>query len=546
MKYFTIFTNNNTICRHGIDIIGFSSDGDCRLLSAMKSRINFDLTPNIDSIKRLNSSPICVQDTIHIGTKLRNRLLNSSIALYIGTKVASTTHIKALLSSVPKEVHALVQSDIFPEDRQNYKSLEKIMDNRVLNAMITHVADSEATVMYLEICKLITSSFTKTNLKPIERLHRIWYATYFLRCWRKWILSENEYSLAENFISSNAYTCVEINAHALVAIIVKLRYSQQQNLFQPSFFASQPCEEVFRMMRSMGTINYTKINFALNELFHMIARVEIMNKTVYSNNEIIFPRVKLNEAESSADFPSDEEIKNAMENARKTAIEKAAQFGIYFTANEITLTELQFRQVADISIENESELEFVEESTLANELERNTQDNTAELFVDVVDADGSTRKIRKSTLIWMLSERNEKLSSDRLKRVQGSTDAKLTKKFKSNLWGESSNSSGNILKSDELKIGEWALFKINEESIPTSSRDVIARINGHLIGTVLGFRYIDANSSKQFKVNYVSTVGQEENKNIGILAIFYSCENGHLKLCCHNQTAGHRKRFDES
>lgn len=39
-------------------------------------------------------------------------------------------------------------------------------------------------------------------------------------------------------------------------------------------------------------------------------------------------------------------------------------------------------------------------------------------FVVVKDINGANRVVRKPTLIWMLCEPSEKLSKDRLKRVQ--------------------------------------------------------------------------------------------------------------------------------
>jgi len=81
----------------GIHIVGFSSDGDTRLLEAMeiscKEQIN--LNPNSNqteedsynmswtwyhmgqnySSNTLNESQICIQDCVHIATKLRTQLL---------------------------------------------------------------------------------------------------------------------------------------------------------------------------------------------------------------------------------------------------------------------------------------------------------------------------------------------------------------------------------------------------------------------------------------------------------------------------------------
>lgn len=257
----------------------------------MKVRTKFNLYPCIDAFRHINVDTfISVQDLIHIGTKLRNRLLNSSIVLYLGTHIVSISHINQLIERCAKEIHGLVRSDVFPEDRQNYRSLEKMMEDRVLNALAEYVADSEATVEYLKICKMLTSSFLENNLMPIERIINIWYALYFLRIWRKWITTHNEYSLKENFISSNAFNCVEINAHALIEIIIKLRSTGQPNLFLPWMFSSQPCEHMFRSFRSMGTANFTKINFTLHELFQMVSRMEMIQKIIHSHIGLEFPR----------------------------------------------------------------------------------------------------------------------------------------------------------------------------------------------------------------------------------------------------------------
>lgn len=211
------------------------------------SKMKFILTPGFNLAEILadiiTNYLLCVQDSIHIGTKMRNRLLNSSIILYMGNKIVSIVHVIILLEKVLKEIHGLTYYDIVPEDRQNYSSLQKLMETRVIEALEQNVAHSETTVMYLKLCKQITSSYLDDNLEPLDRIYSIWHALYFLRCWRLWIKSrDNEYTLSENFISRNLYLCVELNSHALVCLIRKLRSDQQGDLFVPSNFASQPCE----------------------------------------------------------------------------------------------------------------------------------------------------------------------------------------------------------------------------------------------------------------------------------------------------------------
>lgn len=74
------------LAKEGIEILGYSSDGDSRLLKAM--RIESGLSRHI-TVADLNlptawnqsqwfysefaPKRLCVQDTVHIGTKLRTR-----------------------------------------------------------------------------------------------------------------------------------------------------------------------------------------------------------------------------------------------------------------------------------------------------------------------------------------------------------------------------------------------------------------------------------------------------------------------------------------
>lgn len=119
-----------------------------------------------------------VQDTMHIGTKLRNRILKSSIVLPLGNKQISQSHLKLLIKTVSKTTHGLMINDVNPKDRQNFSSYEKMSSERVRNALSKHVVDSEGTVIYLEKCQQITSSFLQHDLAPLERIYRIYNAVF--------------------------------------------------------------------------------------------------------------------------------------------------------------------------------------------------------------------------------------------------------------------------------------------------------------------------------------------------------------------------------
>lgn len=190
--------------------MGVSSDGDWRPLNSMRFRSKFDFNPlsetgyNILSIEELLEELCYIQDMIHIGTKLRNRILKTSVSLPFGTKIISQSHLKILLDNVPKHKHGLVYKDVSPEDRQNFASLEKLMEERVWEALKQNVFDSDATIVYLKICKWITSSYLDVKLPPIERVYRIWKALFILRFWRNWILRSSRLNLKDNFITENA------------------------------------------------------------------------------------------------------------------------------------------------------------------------------------------------------------------------------------------------------------------------------------------------------------------------------------------------------
>lgn len=226
-------------------------------------------------------------------------MLKFSINLPMGSYQVSVTHLKILIKTVRKEVHGLVLSHICPEDRQNVSSFEKITSERVLSALVKYVPQSEATIKYLELSRDITNAFTDVDLSPLERVHLVWKSLYFFRCWRKWISSYEfvKYNLEDNFISQNAFTCLEINAYGLLHLIKKFRESNQPQLFLITLFSSQNCESTFRQLRSITTANWTKINFSMIDLLHAMSRIELQNDIAYFRlcDTAIFPRVSVSQ-----------------------------------------------------------------------------------------------------------------------------------------------------------------------------------------------------------------------------------------------------------
>lgn len=218
-----------------------------------------------------------IQDTIHIGTKLRNKMLQASGFLLMGRKQVSVAHLKSLINNTSKDKHGLVYTDICPKDRQNYGSLVKVMDSRVIENLKKYVPDSQATQAYLKLCRNVTSAFTDPVLAPLERIERIWESIFFLRIWHSWLIDlvnktkgRKDYTLQDNFITENAYSCIELNGHSLIQLIIIVRESNNAEHFLPTLYNSQTCEEFFRRIRAMSTANWTRINMSVLEVLHLI------------------------------------------------------------------------------------------------------------------------------------------------------------------------------------------------------------------------------------------------------------------------------------
>lgn len=430
------------LAKFGIKVEGVSSDGDPRLLSAMCHNMLF--------IKEIDVS----QDSIHIGTKTRNKL-NNVEELPMGNAKVSVNDLKKLLK-VDKSIHGLCLSDISPVDRQNFASFEKITSNRVLNALNMYVPNSEATIKYLQLGRDVVSSYRDFDLKPCERIERMWRSVYFLRIWREFIKKTPKYTLKEKFITSNTYSCIEVNARTLLSLIRKMRDEQRPHHFLPTLFQSQTCEHTFRQLRAMGTTNFTKINFSVLEVLYMLGRVEALNRILHlklNNNGIIIPKFEVEKKRTKIyELPSDKEITEALNRARSEAISEANKFGMNLDETDLENYALPYKRHIDTDTDAETDFETDMESDHESDDELNSyyrgesdesndediteiegieeivENNDEKPFVEMVNENGTVKKIRKSSLVWILSERGSKLSNDRLKRVQSMRQVPLRKR----------------------------------------------------------------------------------------------------------------------
>lgn len=484
----------------------------------MKSMM--DQSKLFDPDRQINSFNISaiafVQDTIHAVLKLRNKMINPTIVLPMGDRQVSVAHLKMLIYNHPKSIHGLVLSDVCPDDHQNFGSFEKVMEEKVLEALAQNVPGSSATILFLKISQEISSSYMDCTLSPTERVYRIMHALYFLRIWRKWIIKNKNFTLKDNFITLNAYLCVEINAYYLIHLIFKFREEKEKEQFLVHLFSSQTCESTFRQMRSLSTINWTKVNFSLLELFHSIGRVEILTDIVYNklaDVEIIFPRVTDKVGKITVfELPSNEELQEAIDRAKQSAIIDAKNFGMEINnVDDIRceyVTNIKQKKKSDKNLDanDSNEIDLLDDSLQNLKIDRpNSSEENPTSFVEV-----SGKKVRKSSVVSLLSTGKTTLSNDRLRRVQNQSES--SRKHLNFLDGKPKSI---IHQSKYLCIGDWCVFHTIEKK--KNYETVVDRV---VVGVVIGFQRISTGKA-QWQRKYDGDYIDVTDENLEVLSSWH-------------------------
>lgn len=394
----------------GIKITNIASDGDPRLLMAMKvlSRIGQSNRSYLDCEWFSCGGYVettFTQDYVHIITKLRNRILKYSRIFPIADRIISSSHLKYLIDNVSKDKHLLTYSDIEPKDRQNFPSAEKVCSEKTMQCLLEYVPGSQGTVVYLKAMRKILDAFQRTELTSEERIYSIWYACFFARAWRSWILNSEKskkseqkkpkkyYTLKENFISSNSYTCIELNAHALVKqvlvedkacdnLVQKPIPCKKPKFFSSSLFDSQVCESVFRQVRSFTSTFCTVVNFTILEIINRVRKIQLQNEIMTtSEGKIKFPRFEKKTDEIEKNIVNDrqafnglnrEEIITNIEKAKEAVITDLDDLGVDISKLDFhcqvpaAYEEALTQSYSDVESESDSDSEYQSEDESPN------------------------------------------------------------------------------------------------------------------------------------------------------------------------------------
>lgn len=274
----------NELKKANIDVITISSDSDPKYNSAMRklSKLGSSsaLLSGVDWFNMGEDQvPFFVQDTVHIATKMRNQLLTT---IKVPTKLPmgpnlyiQIKHLNFLLRNFSKDQHCLTATVLNPIDKQNFKSVLRMCNEKVTQLLAAHVPHSEGTIKFLEMTRDIIDAYTNRHLSPLERIRKIWGAVFVLRIWRKYVAASHKLRTDKNFITTNCYACIEMNAHSLVLIMLHLRRLNSPQLFLPFLYQSQACESTFRKIRSMSSVFCTVVNCSIRDMIGRMNRIEL-------------------------------------------------------------------------------------------------------------------------------------------------------------------------------------------------------------------------------------------------------------------------------
>ena len=97
------------------------------------------------------------------------------------------------------------------------------MLNKSMLSLLKSLPDAKVTIAYLYALRCVIDNYLDKSLKPLERVKKAWFSVFFMRYWCQWIMLSPNYSLGDNFITVNAYMCIELNVHSIDIFLLTLR-----------------------------------------------------------------------------------------------------------------------------------------------------------------------------------------------------------------------------------------------------------------------------------------------------------------------------------
>lgn len=410
--------------------------------------------------------------------------------------------------------------DVISDKGQACEPCEPINEKRLDSKSIVLRSKVVSAMSNLSMIK----AYIDDDSTPAERIFEAWYCVFFCRYWKDSLQQEGK-PLASNFISRNLQASIEINGHALLLFLWRCREEGKPELMMFNLAGSQADEEFFRTLRTIATSSYTKTNFNVKEALNNLKRVQLLADVAASGDSFSYTenaRREKKHAKSfvSSELPEDEEIKAIVSSGNETVKNELLALDIHaspgFPAINLSKPPMikperkgdlkSDQETQDMQDVEQAESAFVEAvddlqillehlhnapldeegclpeiDTPENDLRilppeqvRGASEKEKLKFCYFVRGD-EVFKVPKSTILFMITERGNPVSTDRLQRfiVDNTPLAVITA------------SSG---RGEKICIGDWLIMKLD------------ARLCYCL---ALGFRYtVESGIKRKFKQHW--------------------------------------------
>lgn len=284
-----------------------------------------------------------MQDPIHLLQKMKMRLIQTGVDIWMGKYLVTNNHVQSVLKGKKFTLvdHGLswgdVQNSDKTRDKMNFGSTNKLLKLKVLECLET-VEGSEGTVQFIKLMMMLKEAFMKHETTIEMRIYNAIYCLSFLRRWRQDIVDKG--LPVSSFITSNAFTCIELNVAFLARMV---RDGLGDAIVMCS---SQVCEEFFRTLRATSTWGLTQVNMTVKEAMLNISKFQALMDVVFflhTEEGINFKEAFAQQSSTTLSkfekrFLFEDDIAQLVADATKSAALDALKFGI--SAYECDTSEL--------------------------------------------------------------------------------------------------------------------------------------------------------------------------------------------------------------
>lgn len=411
----------------GIEVLGFSGDGDPRMVKIQKYLMGANDTPLF-----------ATQDAHHMVKNMKNRGIKPSFPMKIGsTIIPFKSDLELLITKVPRGVHGLSASDLDDSDRMNVDKALKICDVKVDSALNNLNTDTKASRLFLRLMRCVFQPFHNKTLTINERIGMSFYATFIMRGWK---LANKK----DEFITNNTYISHEINSHNLLLIVKYLRDTSSESGFLPWRLSSQTCESFFRRLRSFTSTEMTQTNFDLKESLKRLDKILLLEETEnYLKKAHFHFTNETKQTNKKEIFPSDVQIEQLIAEVKHQAIRHLKFFGVR-NLNEDLPCLVNFPTELNDDLQGEqndedayppSQPEFhdelIESCRAQGIIDVDNGKNNGITYHQLKGSNGDTLQVKKSTLLWARGDLVVNPSVDRNQRFHSKKPQKSSSMDKS-------------------------------------------------------------------------------------------------------------------